>query len=310
MLDHERRKPHPEPSPLVLVVDDDASARTAMREILTDYGYAVAVADNGATAMALARETPPDLVISDVRMPHIDGFELASQLRARTGDEDYIPIILVSAHGETERRVAGLDVGADDFLTKPIDVDELLARVRAHLRNASRHRALVQRTQRDELTGAMSRDRIVRELEEHMARYHHTGVALSVVVLDVLVTAASEREPASVTSDADLHRIAASLREHVRDNDLVGRYDRGEFLVVLPGVNGIEAARVAVRLRQITTVGAETAESSLELVVSAGSAAALPTDTATTLVNRADQAMYHSRRGQAGPAYQQRSVQQ
>lgn len=298
----ERRRPHPEPTPLVLVVDDDAGARKAMREILTDYGYAVATADNGATAMAIARETPPDLVISDVRMPHIDGFELAAQLRARVGDDDYIPIILVSAHGELEQRVEGLDLGADDFLTKPVDVDELLARVRAHLRNANRHRALLQRAQRDGLTGVLNRPAIMRELEEHMARYYQGGSPLSVVLVDC----DGSHTGAPCTDDV-LGRAANALRSQVRDTDLIGRYDGSAFLLVLTGLNGIEAARVALRMGRLAELTAEPDPTDAPpLVVTAGSATALPTDNAETLVSRAAHAMEHGRRHQHGrPAYPQ-----
>src|ERR671938_1583258 len=118
--------------PRVLVVDDDARIAAALRRALLYEGYAVEVAPDGQTALNRVRERMPDLVILDVMMPGLDGFEVVKRLRA-DGDGS-VAILMLTARDGTADRVHGLDLGADDYLVKPFAYEELLARVRALLR--------------------------------------------------------------------------------------------------------------------------------------------------------------------------------
>jgi two-component system response regulator MprA len=114
----------------ILVVDDDPEITAFLRRGLVYEGYQVETASNGEEALARAREREPDLVVLDVMMPGMDGLEVARRLRQTGG----VPIIMLTARGQVVDKVAGLDSGADDYLVKPFDFDELLARVRALLR--------------------------------------------------------------------------------------------------------------------------------------------------------------------------------
>ncbi len=118
---------------LILVVDDDSRIAASLRRALIYEGYTVEVAGDGPAALARARERPPDLVVLDVMLPGLDGVEVATRLRA--GDD--VPILMLTARDATADRVRGLDAGADDYLVKPFEYDELLARVRALLRRRS-----------------------------------------------------------------------------------------------------------------------------------------------------------------------------
>lgn len=115
----------------ILVVDDDPKILSLMRRGLSFAGYATDVATNGEQALGLAREQAPDLVVLDVMLPGLDGIEVCRRLR--TGAPS-IPILMLTAKGRVPDRIAGLDAGADDYLIKPFDFDELLARIRALLR--------------------------------------------------------------------------------------------------------------------------------------------------------------------------------
>jgi putative two-component system response regulator len=117
----------------VLVADDDASLRLLMSVLLERAGYNVAVAADGIAALALANEYEPDLILLDVQMPGLNGIEVTRRLRARA-QTAITPIILVTGLGETADKVAGLDAGASDFIIKPFERADLLARVRAGLR--------------------------------------------------------------------------------------------------------------------------------------------------------------------------------
>lgn len=117
----------------ILVVDDDPEILSLMRRGLSFAGYAVGEAANGEEALAAAHGGPPDLVVLDVLLPGLDGLAVCQRLRAAHRD---LPILMLTAKGRVDDRVAGLDAGADDYLVKPFALDELLARIRALLRRA------------------------------------------------------------------------------------------------------------------------------------------------------------------------------
>ncbi len=117
----------------LLVAEDDAEIRLALERILTYEGYQVVIADDGAAALEAIAAHRPDAILLDVMMPFVDGLSLCRKLRERG---DRTPVLMLTARHELNDRVAGLDAGADDYLTKPFELDELLARVRALLRRA------------------------------------------------------------------------------------------------------------------------------------------------------------------------------
>jgi DNA-binding response OmpR family regulator len=123
------------PGARILVVEDEAPMRIALEDILRAEGYRVLTANDGEMGISLATREQPDLVLLDVMMPRLDGLSLCAELR-RLGM--IVPVLMLTARGQVEDRVAGLDTGADDYLVKPFSTDELLARVRALLRRAER----------------------------------------------------------------------------------------------------------------------------------------------------------------------------
>lgn len=115
----------------ILVVDDDEEIRASLRRGLVFEGYRVVLAPDGAAALAVIRDAPPDLLVLDVMMPGLDGLEVVRRLRAA---DDRLPVILLTARDAVPDRVEGLETGADDYLVKPFAFDELLARIRVRLR--------------------------------------------------------------------------------------------------------------------------------------------------------------------------------
>jgi two-component system KDP operon response regulator KdpE len=114
----------------ILVVDDESQITRVLRTSLSSHGYDIRVANDGETALEIMKDWSPDLVITDLAMPNMDGLELCRRLRTKT----QIPIIVLSVRGEERTKVQALDAGADDYVTKPFGMEELLARVRANLR--------------------------------------------------------------------------------------------------------------------------------------------------------------------------------
>lgn len=150
---------HPQQSDRILVVDDAPDNLFLVQSILQDEGYIVEVADNGAKALDLVQKSPPHLVLLDVMMPGMDGFEVTRLIRAQQKSETlpFIPILLITAYDEPSV-ARGLDIGADDFIRKPVEFDELLARVRSLIR--LKHSV-------DE------RDEIARQREDFVSRLTH-----------------------------------------------------------------------------------------------------------------------------------------
>src|SRR3954468_23197520 len=133
---HERANPQAR----ILVVEEELPMRTALHDILTDEGYRVLVAEDGERGLARAAAEKPELILLDVMLPRLDGFAVCTELRRLANTT---PVLMLTAKGQIEDRVQGLDAGADDYLVKPFSTEELLARVRALLRRIERPKRVV-----------------------------------------------------------------------------------------------------------------------------------------------------------------------
>jgi two-component system, OmpR family, response regulator PrrA len=170
--------------PLVLVADDDEAIRIALERALRLEGFAVQVAADGRAALELVEERRPEVIVLDVVMPHLSGVRVVSRLRERGIDT---PVCILSARDETEDRVAGLEAGADDYVVKPFELEELVARLRALLRRAPSTETdlirlgdlIIDPTQRSVSRAGRAMELTPREFEllEELAR--HRGVVLS-----------------------------------------------------------------------------------------------------------------------------------
>lgn len=125
--------PSPEPKANILVVDDEPQITRVLKTSLSNQGYGIRTASDGEEALHMMKDWSPDLIVTDLRMPNMDGLQLCRQVRTQSR----IPIIVLSVKGEDIIKVQALDAGADDYVTKPFSMNELLARIRAALRRAS-----------------------------------------------------------------------------------------------------------------------------------------------------------------------------
>lgn len=168
--------PHP---PLILVVEDEPTLASAVAARLSAEGFAVAVAEDGQAALDAAEASPPDLVVLDLMLPKVDGLEVCRRLQARRP----VPVLMLTARGEEADRVIGLGVGADDYLTKPFGMRELVARVRALLRRVDRARELAAVDQAAPLgLGALVVDRATRRVSLDGAEVHLTPTEFDLLV--------------------------------------------------------------------------------------------------------------------------------
>jgi DNA-binding response OmpR family regulator len=119
----------------ILIIEDETPMRTALKDVLEAEGYRVLTAADGESGLQCALDEKPDLILLDIMMPKLDGYEVCAELRRLSNP---VPVLMLTAKGQVEDRVTGLDAGADDYLVKPFSTEELLARVRALLRRAQR----------------------------------------------------------------------------------------------------------------------------------------------------------------------------
>ena len=120
----------------ILIIEDETPMRTALKDVIENEGYRAITAADGESGLKRAVEEKPDLILLDVMMPRLDGYEVCAELRRLANP---VPILMLTAKGQVEDRVSGLDAGADDYLVKPFSTEELLARVRALLRRYQKH---------------------------------------------------------------------------------------------------------------------------------------------------------------------------
>lgn len=286
----------------ILVVDDNLDNLEVLATRLRFRGYTVETATSGEEALARVAEDPPDLILLDVMMPGLDGYEVARRIRADP-NLPFIPIILVTARDSTQDKVAGLDAGADDYLTKPINYPELEARVRAMLRIKElqgeleeKNRELARLSISDGLTGLYNHRHIQEVVHEEFERAKRTREPLSVVMFDLDHFKRVNDTYGHQVGDRVLQEMARILRSTAREIDKLGRYGGEEFIAVLPDTGIDDAVTFAERVRERVErhpfdVGRG---QPIHLTVSAG-VATYPHPAVynpKTLIHRADQALY------------------
>jgi two-component system cell cycle response regulator len=250
------------PKKRVLVVDDNEDNVEVLRARLEARGYEVEGATNGQMALDIVHSWCPDLILLDVMMPDMDGLEVVRRLKADPS-LPFIPVIMQTALGSTDRMVAGLEAGADDYVAKPINFPELEARVRSLLRIkklqtelGDREKQLSQMNEQlrhmsmtDGLTGVDNRralEQRLQEMFEHSRRLHEP---ISCVMCDIDHFKKVNDTYGHAAGDAVLKEFAEILKDEAREIDRVGRYGGEEFLLLLPGTVLDAAVTFAERLR-------------------------------------------------------------
>ena len=225
--------PPPERPPRLLVVDDQpVNIQALYQAFAADHQVLMATRGEQALAMCLAQQ--PDLVLLDVVMPGMDGHEVCRRLKADAATRD-IPVIFVTAHNDEAAETLGLELGAVDFISKPINPKIVRARVRTHLTLKAQSDLLRQWVYIDGLTGVHNRRHFDERLTAEWGRARRNHSALSVVLLDVDLFKRYNDRYGHQAGDDCLRRVAAALRDGLRrPGDLIARYGGEEFVCLLP----------------------------------------------------------------------------
>ena len=296
----------------ILVVDDIPVNIQLLQTHLNGAGYQTLVARNGEEALEEVRAHAPDLVLLDVMMPKMDGFETCKRLK---GDQKtrYIPVIMVTALNEIEDKIKGIEAGADDFITKPFNKLELLARVKSLLRIKQLHDALQEKVRlleqakerlrelavTDGLTGLNNYRYFKEYLEKELLRAERHQSGVSLIMLDIDYFKNYNDAHGHLAGDQVLRTIARLMKENIRSIDFAARYGGEEFAIVLSETNKNAARIVAEKLRTLVEEHEfpnETLQPNGNVTISMG-VATFPTDgkSIERLIESADQRLYRAK---------------
>lgn len=290
----------------ILIAEDDPVSRRLLEATLRRWGYDVVVTCDGEQALAvLTQPDAPNLAVIDWMMPGLDGPEVCQRVRAATvPGGSYTYIILLTARGQKEDIVQGMDSGADDYITKPFDSGELQARLRAARRILDLQAELIltreqlrEQATHDSLTGLWNRPAILDVLYRELARGKRESTPVGLLVVDIDRFKAINDTYGHRSGDAVLMHIARLMQSNLRSYDTIGRYGGEEFLIVLPNCDLNAAANKAEKLRAAVSMALFTTKvCTLAVTVSLGVACSDNIQGAEALIHAADEALYQAKR--------------
>ncbi len=239
----------------ILVAEDSLVVRAVVRRHLEAQGYAVIQAEDGPTALERCRAEQPDVVLLDVEMPDLNGYQVLEALKADS-ELSLIPVVFLTGRTSTEDVVAGLALGAHDYLKKPFEPAELIARVSSAVRLKavqdelrSRNAELDRLSRIDTLTGLHNRRHIQEHLDQLASAARRHGQDLSAIMLDIDHFKAINDAFGHAAGDAVLQEFARRLDDILRAEDIGARWGGEEFLLVLPYTDLEGAAALGERFR-------------------------------------------------------------
>jgi len=295
----------------ILLVDDTQTMRMLLTAVLEEFGHNVVSCENGEEAIDCYLREHPDLILMDVVMPVMDGYQAAMKIRAI--DNDWVPIIFLSTRAEPRDVANGIEAGGDDYLTKPVDETILKAKLIAMQRIATmRHKliavskdlekansVLQRQAEVDGLTGLANRRHLDRHLGMEIARCTRTLSPLSVIMADLDYFKAYNDHYGHIAGDNCLKKVAKALSGTIsRSNDLASRYGGEEFCIVLPDTDRQGVAHVAEQLRvTIEQLNIPHVRNGGSVSMSLGTSTTVPDNncSAERLLKGADKALYEAK---------------
>ena len=286
------------PTERILVAEDSALLRRMLGDVLRDHGWTVLEASDGETALRMAQAEIPSVLLMAREMEGLDGMAVLDALRADTRTAD-MPIVFVTGHTDARDLAEGLERGAHDYVRKPVDPVELVARIRTALRLRALHDELAHRNaeleqlaRTDVLTGLANRRHADDVLRATIASARRHNRAMSAVLVDIDRFKSVNDGHGHAAGDAVLREVAVRLTAGLREEDVAARWGGEEFLLLLP--DSPDATVVCERLRASISDRPINVHGLLELYVSAsfGWAPWTGEETGEALVGRADVALY------------------
>lgn len=229
----------------ILIVDDNEKTRTMLKRHLKKEKYEIFEAKDGFEALKIVETDTPGVILLDIMMPEISGMDVCRRIRARH-DSDLFHIIMLTGVATAESKVSGLDMGADDYVTKPFDIVELLARVRVGFRSvANRKLAII-----DNLTQVYNRNFFTAYLEKAIKQAYRYNHDLSLILADIDHFKKVNDTHGHLAGDKILTEMGALLKKFCRVSDLAVRWGGEEFIIVMPETNIAGGTVLAEKIRE------------------------------------------------------------
>jgi two-component system cell cycle response regulator len=241
----------------VLIIDDSVTVREQIIRTLESFSLFTRYyeAEDGLEGFKKLLSSPVDIILCDLEMPRIDGFKFLSMLKSRP-DLQNVPVIILTGMNDRERKIKGLVQGASDYITKPFDHEELVARVKVHLKikklqDELKHsnELLMELSNTDHLTGLFNRRYMMEALDKEVHRSRRKGGTLSLVMLDIDHFKQVNDNFGHLQGDAVLQKVALQLQKELRSYDCAARYGGEEFVAILPDSSLKDSILVAERIR-------------------------------------------------------------
>jgi two-component system, cell cycle response regulator len=285
----------------ILIVEDEPISRRLLEYTLRRWGYEVTTTADGNEAWeVLQSPAPPSLVISDWMMPGMDGLELCHRIRSRE-QPGYIYLIILTARGKKEDVIKGLEAGADDYLVKPFDQEELRCRVKIGERIINLEHRILRLANTDALTGILNRRAFMEKMEIEVERAIRENSPLSLIIADLDHFKLVNDRHGHQVGDQVLQEFTRVLSTLIRPYDFLGRYGGEEFSLGFPGMDELNVRLTAERMRQkVEALDIPSPDPSQAIRITASFGAASlrrgSRETLSSLITRADNALYEAKR--------------
>ena len=288
----------------ILVVDDDEVIRIMMKQLLETSEFQCDVARDGREAIKMVSESHHDLIILDVSMPNMDGFEVCRILREEEASSD-IPIIFLSAKAELEDRMKGFQMGADDYVPKPFSYDELVARIKVSLRKVERlerekrkTETLELQTRCDETTGLFNRKYFDRASKEEIHKCTVNGSPLSLILIDIDRLNEINTARGFHQGNHTIVQIAHLIQQVCASKCLLAHYEGGTFALLVPGSDRKQSENLAEEFRRLVENTAIDAYPSgiLKVTITIGVVEWDMKDSSDRLMRRAEDALHSAKK--------------
>jgi len=281
----------------ILVVDDSELNLQILTGVLQKKAYEVFTTNDGGQVMKIVSNNPVDIILLDIIMPNIDGFEVCRLLKNNHATKD-IPIIMVTARTDSESIKKALDLGVFDYIKKPIEEVEVIARVQSALRFKEQLDQLKELSMKDGLTGLYNHSLLIELLEKELANHTRLEQGIAFVMLDIDFFKKVNDTYGHQAGDVVLKEVAEILRRSVRKGDIVGRYGGEEFGIVFLNFPKEDVVRTCERIRKkVENYIFNNSKTAMHITISLGVCYKEPERALSTqeMIQHADEALYQAK---------------
>lgn len=275
----------------ILIIDDNIENIKVAANFIKNDEVIIWTAINGKTGLELAKEKIPDLILLDINMPEMDGFEVCRELKKEENTKE-IPVIFMTAKNDDESIERAFETGAVDYIVKPIKKTEINARVKTHLKLAQIIKELEKAAYTDGLTKLYNHKKIFEFLDIEIQKEKRYKNSFSIMMADIDFFKKVNDSYGHQSGDVVLEKVSNIIKDTIRDTDIAGRYGGEEFLIIFPEISEVDAVNAAERIRK--NIESLIFENEIKITISGG-VVQYKGETALELIEKADIKLYSAK---------------